>query len=121
MVHGVFNHSGTIVPVVDLNAKFGGNGTDISKRTCIVIVSARREDESVQVGLLVDAVRDVVEAGEQGLEPAPGFGSHVKLEYLQGLLRQNGGLTIILAVDRFLSADELMEVSAVVSDEKSSN
>ena len=121
LVHGVFNHSGTIVPVVDLNAKFGGGDSTIAKRTCIVIVSARRENESLQVGLLVDAVREVVDAGDKGLEPAPGFGSRVKLEYLEGLLRSDDDLTIILAVDRFLSADELMEVSAVVSDEQNNN
>ncbi len=116
MLHGVFNHSGTIVPVVDLNIKFGGVRSSITKRSCIVIVSARHNNDSLQVGLLVDAVRDVANA-ENGLELAPAFGSQVKLEYLEGLLRSPHGLTIILAVDRFLSADELMEVSAVVSDE----
>jgi len=123
MVHGVFNYSGTIVPVVDLRVKFGGSASAITKRSCIVIVPARHGEESLRVGLLVDSVRDVVEPGPDGLESAPAFGSRVKLEYLAGLLRNNGDLTIVLAVDRFLSASELMEVSAVISDEtnKSSN
>ncbi len=117
MVHGVFNYSGTIVPVVDLRVKFGGTGSAITKQSCIVVVDARNGEESLRVGLLVDAVRDVVEVGEEGLEPAPAFGSRVKLEYLQGLIRTASGLTIVLAVDRFLSASELMEVSAVTTEE----
>ena len=121
MVHGVFNHSGTIVPVVDLNVKFGGARSDVSRRTCIVVVSARHDDAELQVGLLVDAVRDVVDVAKGDLEPPPAFGSHIKLEYLEGLLRSPNGLTIILAVDRFLSAAELMEVSAAVSEEKNKN
>lgn len=117
MVRGVFNYSGAIVPVVDLRVKFGGSPSAITKRSCIVIVSARHGDQTIRVGLLVDSVRDVLEVGADGLEPAPSFGSRVKLEYLQGLIRTNGDLTIVLAVDRFLSASELMEVSAVISEE----
>lgn len=117
MVHGVFNYSGMIVPVVDLGVKFGGGRSVITKRSCIVVVSAHHEGASLRVGLLVDAVRAVVETGAEALEPAPAFGSRVKLEYLHGLLRTDGGLTIVLAVDRFLSAAELLEVSAVVSDQ----
>jgi purine-binding chemotaxis protein CheW len=117
MVHGVFNYSGMIVPVVDLCAKFGDGLVEVTKNSCIVVVNARGGEESLRVGLLVDAVRDVLDVGPDAIEPAPAFGSRVKLEYLDGLLRTKDGLTIVLAADRFLSASELMEVSAVVSEE----
>jgi len=118
MVHGVFNYSGTIVPVVDLCAKFGDGRVEVSKSSCIIVVNAHHSEESLRVGLLVDAVRDVVDVGPDAIEPAPAFGSRVRLEYLKGLLRTDSGLTIVLAADRFLSASELMEVSAVVSEEQ---
>lgn len=121
MVRGVFNYSGTILPVVDLGVKFGRGPSEVTRRSCIVVVDARNGSESVRVGLLVDAVRDVVGTGDGGLEPPPAFGSRVRLEYLEGLLRVDGGLTIVLAVDRFLSATELMEVSAVLNEENSKN
>jgi len=117
LVNGVFNYSGAIVPVVDMRIKFGGDTTFVTRRSCIVIVTARNGEESLRVGLLVDAVRDVIDAGPNGLEPAPAFGSRVRLEYLEGLVRTGSGLTVVLAVDRFLSASDLMEVSAVVSEE----
>ena len=111
--------AGTIVPVVDLQAKLAGEASPESKRSCIVIVSARGAQGTIPVGLLVDEVHDVVEA--DSLEPAPSFGSNIRLEYLDGLLRTSRGLTIVLAADRFLSADELMEVSAAAQPNDSRN
>ncbi|MFA6957041.1 MAG: chemotaxis protein CheW [Thermoanaerobaculia bacterium] len=112
LVCGVFNHAGTIVPVVDLHAKLTGSPAPASRRSCIVIVAARQERGTISVGLLVDEVHDVVEA--PGLEAAPSFGTSIRLDYLAGLLRTDRGLTIVLAADRFLSAADLMEVSAAV-------
>jgi len=112
LIRGVFNHAGTIVPVVDLHAKLSGAPAPAARRSCIVIVAARQERGTIPVGLLVDEVHDVIEAS--GLEPAPSFGTGIRLDYLAGLLRTERGLTIVLAADRFLSAAELMEVSAAV-------
>ena len=119
LVRGVFNHAGTIVPVVDLGAKLTGSAAPVSRRSCIVIVSARQGDGTFPVGLLVDEVHDVVESS--ALEPAPSFGSRIRLDYLKGLLRTERGLAIVLEAERFLSASELMELVAASRNNETNN
>jgi purine-binding chemotaxis protein CheW len=59
-VRGVINLRGQVVPVVDLAAKFGLAETEVSRLTCILIVEARLDGQPAVVGVLADAVREVI-------------------------------------------------------------
>lgn len=109
-IHGVFNHGGIITPVVDLAARLGLGQTAVTRRTCFVLVGAAYEEEELPIGLMVDAVRDVVDIDTKDLQPPPDFGAKVRLDYLEGLASTGEGFTVILSVDRFLTAGELLEV-----------
>ena len=120
-VRGVFNRAGTITPVVDVAVKFAQPAIVPGSRTCIVIVSATHQSESLAVGLMVDSVRDVVAAEEGEIEPVPAFGAGIRVEYLDGLLRGGSTFTALLNADRFLTAEELLEVSHAAASVRNDN
>lgn len=111
-VRGVINLRGNVVPVVDLAARFGGAQTVVGKRTCIIILELPKKGDSALVGLVVDAVDEVLDIGPEQIEPPPSFGTAIRSDFIMGMARRELGFLIILKVDRLLDLDELMSVPA---------
>jgi purine-binding chemotaxis protein CheW len=110
---GVINLRGAVVPVVDLAAKFGLEQKPVSKTTCIVIVETRFEDQPVMMGVIADAVSQVVELSEEDIRPAPDFGTRVRMDYLLGMAQLDRKLALLLDVDKVLTIEELYGLSEV--------
>ena len=108
-VRGVINLRGTLLPVVDLAVKFGGDETVPSKTSCIVVVETRLRDEIVMAGVIADAVSEVVDLAADQIEPPPSFGTGVRVDFLTGMGKLDGRLVLILDIDRVLSPVELQE------------
>lgn len=117
-VRGVINLRGSVVPVVDLAARFGKGGTKIAKRTGIVIVETGNDEDSRQdIGIIVDAVNEVVDINQQEIEPPPSFGTGIRPDFISGMAKRNDHFIILLNVDRVLSVDEMATLSkAAVGD-----
>jgi purine-binding chemotaxis protein CheW len=112
-IRGVINLRGAVVPVVDLSARFGKPATEVTRRTCIVILEITTGDENQDVGVMVDAVNAVLEIPAQEIEPPPSFGAHIRADFISGMGKVNGKFVIILNVQHVLSVDEMsMLVSA---------
>lgn len=105
-VRGVINLRGAVVPVIDLAARFGGEAARVSKRTCIVIVELERDGERQDVGVVVDAVNEVLEIPRADIEPAPAFGARIRTDFIAGMGRIDGRFVIILDVAHVLSVEE---------------
>jgi purine-binding chemotaxis protein CheW len=106
-VRGVINLRGSVVPVIDLAAKFGLAETAVTRRTCILIVEVRLDDRPTVMGLMADSVCEVIELGAEDIVPPPAFGARVKVEYLLGVGKAGGKrFVLLLDVDRVVSADE---------------
>lgn len=103
-VRGAINLRGAGVPVIDLARRLGGKGTTVGRRSCIVIVEA---PAGYDVGLLVDAVNEVVDIGPGDIEAAPNFGGKLKNDFLHGMGKVKGRFVKLLEVDRVLDPDEL--------------
>jgi purine-binding chemotaxis protein CheW len=102
-VRGVINLRGSVVPVVDLALQFGLAPTTITKRTCIVIVEAQVDGVDLVMGVLADAVSQVIDLAPEAIEPPPAFGSRVSVEYLVGLGKlDDKKFVLILDIDRLL-------------------
>jgi len=114
-VRGVINLRGSVVPVVDLATKFGMEQKPVGKTTCIVIVEARFEDQQTTVGLIVDAVSQVMELAHDDIQPVPDFGTSVKLDYLIGMAQSGRKFVLLLDVDKVLTTEELRDLSLVSS------
>src|SRR5579859_3911435 len=70
-VRGVINLRGSVVPVVDVGVKFGIEQSAVTRTTCIVIVEAYFEGQSSTIGVIADAVRQVIDLTVQDIHPVP--------------------------------------------------
>jgi purine-binding chemotaxis protein CheW len=105
-IRGVINVRGQVVPVVDLALKFGRGDTKATKRTCVLVVEVRAGAEQLTLGVLADAVNEVLYLRDEDLEPPPSFGANVKLDFLTGMGKVGKGFVLLLDVDRVLTASE---------------
>ncbi|MGE3771306.1 MAG: chemotaxis protein CheW [Gammaproteobacteria bacterium] len=106
-VRGVINLRGRVVPVVDLSLRFGGTRSESTRRTCIIILEVGPDGERQDVGVVVDAVSQVLEIPPEGVEPAPSFGAKLRADFIAGMGKIDGDFVIILNVERILSTEEL--------------
>ncbi len=106
-VRGVINLRGKVIPVVDLAARFGLPESTITRRTCIVIVECADGDATIVMGIITDAVIQVLDLADSAIEPAPSFGARISTEYIKGMAEAGKTFVIILDVDRCLDAAEL--------------
>ena len=105
-VRGVINVRGAVVPVLDLAVKFGKPETVPTNRTCILVVEAQAGSERLTLGVLADAVNEVLDLPADSVEPPPAFGTGVRLDYLTGMGKVGRGFVLLLDVDRVVSASE---------------
>ncbi|MEA2165684.1 MAG: purine-binding chemotaxis protein CheW [Thermoanaerobaculia bacterium] len=116
-IRGVHNLRGTVVPVIDLAIKFGLPATEITRRTCVVIVELRIDDETLIMGVMADSVHQVVELGPEEIQAAPAFGPRVRADCVLGMAASNGKFIVLLDIDRILATDEILTaVTAGVDD-----
>jgi len=106
-IRGVINLRGAVVPVVDLSARFGSKRSDITRRTCIVIIEVETDGEKHDVGVVVDSVSAVLEIADSEIEAAPSFGAKIRADFIAGMGKVNGKFVIILSVNNVLALDDL--------------
>lgn len=109
-IAGVFNHDGVITPLVDLATKFHIERSPSQQRAAILLVYADHAGAGAPIGLLTDAVIDAVPVRTDHIEPPPSFGARVRLDYLAGVVKIGDTFTLVLDVDRFLTAAELLDL-----------
>ena len=122
-VRGVINLRGNVVPVVDLAVKLRQPASEIGKLTCIVITEVQCDGEAKVIGVMADAVSQVIDLRTEEVEAPPSFGTRVKADYLLGMARSGKKFCLMLDTDKVLSSQELFELNdpaestAEVSDE----
>ena len=114
-IRGVINLRGAVVPVIDLASRFGGKRSEISRRTCIVIIELAENDERQDIGVVVDAVSEVLEIPASEIEPPPSFGARIRADFIKGMGKVNGKFVIILNVAKVLSIDEIALLGQISS------
>src|SRR5262249_46920807 len=114
-IRGVINLRGSVVPVVDLAAKFGMEQKPAGKTTCILIVEAQFEDLQTTVGVIVDGGSQVMELAHDDIHPVPDFGTSVKMDYLIGMAQSGKKFALLLDVDKVLTTEELRDLSMISS------
>jgi purine-binding chemotaxis protein CheW len=106
-IRGVINLRGSVVPIVDLAARFGRKSTPVTRRTCMVIIEAGTDAENQMLGIVVDSVSAVVDIPGADIAPPPAFGARVRTDFVSGMGKVNGGFVIVLDLNRVLSVDEI--------------
>ena len=107
-VRGVINLRGKVIPIIELRAKFGmaaATGQD----SCMIVVQV----QGVQLGVLVDRVSEVKAITDAEIADPPSFGSDVDTGFLLGIAKGAGRVTLLLDIDRVLTAAEVLDLKAV--------
>lgn len=112
-IRGVINLRGAVVPVIDLSCRFGGKSTQVARRTCIVIIELMQDDQKHDIGVMVDAVSEVLEIARAEIEPPPSFGAKIRTDFISGMGKVSGKFVIILDVARVLSVEEIAMLTQV--------
>lgn len=109
-VKGIINLRGTIIPVLDLRTKFSLEAKIYDKLTAIIVL----EISGRIMGTIVDSVSDITSLSQDEVQPTPSFPTTIRTELIKGIGKKDGGLIILLDMDRILSPQELEDVDTAI-------
>jgi purine-binding chemotaxis protein CheW len=103
---GLIDLRGRGVPVMDLRLRFGMAETELTRDTAIVVIELDAGEGRTVVGLLADAVHEVVEIRPERIEKAPLFGTGPAADFLRAVGRMEEAFVLILDIDRIFDAGD---------------
>jgi purine-binding chemotaxis protein CheW len=106
-VLGIVNLRGNVVTVVDTRRRFGLPSVEVDDASRIIVI----ESDKQVIGILVDAVAEVVELREDEIDVAPNVGTEESSRYIQGVATQEGRLLILVDLNKLLTDEEWQEIS----------
>jgi len=105
-IRGIINLRGNIIPVMDMRSKFKKDLIEYNDRTCVVVVNI----ESISIGMIVDAVSDVLTIEEGNIVPPPMVGGSGR-KYIKSIGKYDDNVILIVDCDKLLSEAELLELN----------
>jgi purine-binding chemotaxis protein CheW len=112
---GVINLRGTVLPVIDLRLKFGLSEKDITVDTSIIVLSIEVTGEPVLIGILVDAVKEVLELKSSDIAPSPTLGTKYNSGFVEGMWRIDEKFIMILDIDKVFSTEEVIDLKEEIT------
>ena len=107
-VKGVINLRGKVIPVIDLRLKFALEPAEPTERTCIIVIETEDKNRNqTLVGLIIDAVSEVVSLKGDEVEPAPTMQTQFQEQLILGLAKCDNGVKILLDIDKVINQDDL--------------
>ncbi|KIA79370.1 chemotaxis protein CheW [Chromobacterium amazonense] len=117
-VRGIINLRGSVVPVIDLSIRFGRGLTELKPSSCVAILSLPGlEGGYNDVGILLDAVCEVLEIPERDIDPSPTFGVSIRGDFILGIATINERFAILLNVQQALSVTELSAMAETAAQQ----
>ncbi|MCQ8127268.1 chemotaxis protein CheW [Methylomonas rivi] len=102
---GVVNLRGAIVPIIDLRERFDLGHSQYTPLTVVVVLQAKVGEKTRVMGVVVDAVSDVIDVEKKSIQSSPNFGAKVSTEFINGLVSVNQRMVMLLDVDKLLKLD----------------
>jgi purine-binding chemotaxis protein CheW len=102
-IKGVINLRGTIVPIIDMRIKFGLGEAEYNALTVVIILNVAKR----VVGIVVDAVSDVITLGRDQIRPAPQFGAALDTQHIVGLGTIEERMLILLDIERLMCSPDM--------------
>lgn len=109
-IHGILNLRGSVVPIVDVGGRFGWDIITPSRLTCIVVTEVEHEGARLHIGLLVDAVNEVVSLTAENLESAPQFGANVRADFIKNIGKIGSKFVLLLDIAKLLDIEEIKQL-----------
>ncbi|MBA3075810.1 MAG: chemotaxis protein CheW [Anaerolineae bacterium] len=110
-VEGITNLRGSILPVIDLQKRFGLEIQERNNETRIVVANVA----GVKIGMIVTAVSEVLTIDDSVIEPPPPMVSNINSEFIVGVAKIDKRLVILLDLAKVLSKEEQVKVTDLAS------
>jgi purine-binding chemotaxis protein CheW len=105
-IKGVINLRGKVIPIVDLRLKFGMAKTEYNEHPCIIVVETAAASGQIILGIIVDAVSEVLNIKVDQIEDTPSFGTAFDTQCICGMAKSDEGVRTLLDIDRMFNAGE---------------
>ncbi len=103
-IKGVLDFRGRIIPIIDLRIRFSVQPVDYLPTTVIIVLSRQEGD---MMGVVVDAVSDVLSIRSEDIKPPPSLGSHINTEYVSGMVSLEQGMVMLIEADRLIDPEAI--------------
>ncbi len=113
-IKGVLNLRGSVIPIVDLRERFSLEHSEYTPKTVVIVlcIKHRRSDNFV-MGIVADAVSDVLDIKVSDIKKAPNFGTQLDTRYMRGMHVYKQNMIMLLDVDKLLNPDEVEDIEAI--------
>lgn len=116
---GVIDFRDSMVPVVDLRDMFGYQHSDVSSQTVIVVMLVDFQSEQLLLGIVVDAVSDVISMDASRLKSTPTMGNKVDTSFIKGMFKHDNQIVVVLMLEAIMEADDSINLQAMSELNKS--
>jgi purine-binding chemotaxis protein CheW len=120
-MRGVVNLRGNVLSVIDSRIKFGLPPVEDTVSTCIIVMTIQIDGQEMTMGLIADAVKEVVEIDKTSIQELPEIGSKYKSGFIEGMVKSDDQFIMILDIDLVFSSEEaniLQDVHELTSELK---
>lgn len=108
---GIINVRGKVVPIIDMRLILGMTQTTGTIDTCVIITEVEVDGEKTVLGILTDAVQEVIDLDSEQILPPPHMGTQIETDIIRGLGKRDDHFLIILDIDRVFSVTDLHTVT----------
>ena len=106
-IKGVLKLRGSVVPIVDLRERFSLEHCDYNQKTVVIVLCVKHRSSTFVMGIVADAVSDVLDIKVEEIKKAPNFGTKIDTRYMRGMHVFKKNMILLLDVDKLLNPDEL--------------
>lgn len=111
-MRGIINLRGSVVPVIDLKMKFGLGETEKTVDASVIVSEIELEGKEIILGLLTDAVSEVIEIAPEEIEPSPSIGTAIDSSFIEGMGKKGEDFFVILNINKVLTSGEIAEIAS---------
>lgn len=112
-IKGVLNLRGSVVPIVDLRERFSLERTEYSPKTVVIVLCVDKGAGQFVMGIVADAVSDVLDIQTGDIKQSPNFGSKINTRYMRGMHVYKQKMIMLLDVDKLLNPDEVESIDGL--------
>lgn len=112
-IKGALNLRGEIVPIIDLRERFGMEKTEYSPITVVIVLCVESIQGSNVMGIVADAVSDVLDITLADIKATPKLGSKIDTRYMRGMHMGKKQMVMLLDTDKLLDSEEFEGISSL--------
>jgi len=109
---GVINIRGSVIPVLDLRSKLGMEEAERTVHSRVIIIEVQAQEETINLGILVDSVQEVLEIPKNDISPAPQIGTKIDAYFIQGIAKIDQDFVIVIDLDKIFENNEIASLQA---------